>query len=96
MWPLWALLAALALIVSGVVTSFPPTTPVLGMRPLPCGPTQQQRVFSAAEELEAVVDKYGEEAERFCQWYRREEGVAPSAELVLKICEQMKERGGAP
>jgi hypothetical protein len=57
---------------------------------------QQQRVFSAAEELEAVVDKYGEEAERFCQWYRREEGVAPSAELVLKICEQMKERGGAP
>jgi hypothetical protein len=37
-----------------------------------------------------VINHLGEDARKFCEWYRAEEGKDPTAALVLNVLSQVK------
>eukprot|EP00615_Pteridomonas_danica_P006563 CAMPEP_0114353000 /NCGR_PEP_ID=MMETSP0101-20121206/18349_1 /TAXON_ID=38822 ORGANISM="Pteridomonas danica, Strain PT" /NCGR_SAMPLE_ID=MMETSP0101 /ASSEMBLY_ACC=CAM_ASM_000211 /LENGTH=409 /DNA_ID=CAMNT_0001493645 /DNA_START=502 /DNA_END=1731 /DNA_ORIENTATION=- len=43
----------------------------------------------ASRELAAVIDRLGEGAQKFCNWYRSEEGKDPTAALVENVLSQV-------
>lgn len=43
-----------------------------------------------SKELNDVINHLGEDAKKFCEWYRTEEGKDPTAALVLNVISQVK------